>query len=103
MKNTWTNLWVDDWREPPSDKWIWAKTFEEAMFHLAKNDVTRLALDYSLSLYRETGYTIIKMLEDAVLRGKLKKPETITCHSGSPRGKAAIEEVIDRLQKGSKP
>ena len=79
-------LYVDDSRDAP-EGWITARTFEDAMRHIASGKVTHLSLDHDLGADgTETGYDILKMIERAMIQVGFTPPESIKIHTANPAG-----------------
>ena len=93
-------LWVDDIRPPKYPDWIWAKTYDEAIYWLATDCVLEASLDHDLSIqhtlgYKDrekTGYDIVCWMEENNVWPK----DGVTVHSMNPSGKFRMEQVIFR-------
>jgi hypothetical protein len=45
-------LWHDDWREPPTTEWVWAKTNEQAQAVLENGwPIVEISMDHDLGLH----------------------------------------------------
>jgi hypothetical protein len=83
-------LWLDDIRLPPKD-FVWAKTAEEAIAHLATGDVTLCSLDHDLEADL-TGYDVLEWMERCVAEGIWYGPlPTILVHSANPPARKRMQ------------
>lgn len=98
------NIWLDDVRPPPDDTWLWAKTYNEAVFFICLSgsawepSLSRISFDHDLG-EAKTGYDVAKFLAEMVEEGRVLKPRTATVHSANPPGRDNIQSVIDRYLK----
>lgn len=86
-------LWLDDIRLPPKD-FVWAKTAEEAIAHLATGDVDLCSLDHDLdeSVSTLTGYDVLEWMERCVAEGIWYGPlPTILVHSANPPARKRMQ------------
>lgn len=96
-------LWLDDVRPPHRYGcigWEWAKTYSEAIAHLATGKVTEASLDHDLSEMatigqpqpgEKTGYDVVCWMEEHNVW-----PERITVHSMNPAGSKRMHDVCSR-------
>ncbi len=93
-------LWIDDFREPPDDSWVWAKTVLDAFLEWEYNIVEEVAFDYDLG-HGETSLIFAKFIE-ALAHDGLIDPIKWSVHSDNPAGRknliAALESA-DRYWK----
>jgi len=108
-------LWVDDIRTPPDKSWIWARSYQEAIYELSLGNVTLISLDHDLGVQKEskyintphvdtsikTGYDVICWIEESVYYDRLDLPMML-CHSMNPVGRKRIETVINKLLTNKK-
>lgn len=95
-------VWVDDVREPPGredaeDDYLWARTYDEAIFLLAHQKVEVISLDHDLG-GSKTGYDIVCWIEEQVYYGRMPLPQ-IFCHSQNPVGRRRILAAVERMIK----
>jgi hypothetical protein len=83
-------LWLDDLREPPSNDYEWAKTYEEAIASLNKN-ITFSSLDHDLGLDK-SGYDVVCYMEENDIWPK----DGVHVHSMNPVGKDRMNAAIYR-------
>lgn len=97
--STYTKLWVDDIRQPPSDEWTIARSFHEAIVKLELIDFQEVSLDHDIASFygnREmTGHDIVNWLVQRKMDGK-HVPPIIKVHSANPVGVDNMEALIDR-------
>lgn len=99
MKGIDVKLYVDDTREAP-EGWTLARTFEEAMRHIASGKVAHLSLDHDLGKADgETGYDILKMIERAMNQVGFKPPESIKLHTANPVGYHNMKLAVENIRK----
>jgi hypothetical protein len=86
-------LWLDDIRLPPRG-FVWVKTAEEAIAHLATGDVELCSLDHDLdhSVSLLTGYDVLEWMERCVAEGIWYGPiPTILVHSANPPARKRMQ------------
>jgi hypothetical protein len=92
-------LYVDDCRDAP-DGWTTARTFEEAMQHIASGKVTELSLDHDLGEEgAETGYDILRMIERAMVQVGFTPPPDIKIHTANPAGYHNMKLALESIHK----
>lgn len=100
------NLWIDDYRRPPGDDWVWAKTLEEAM------DIVRGAVPIDvISFDHDLGakdlinmrwidtQPVAKWFEAEAEAGRLLKMPVWFIHSANPEGRRQLWAIMERAQK----
>lgn len=114
----YNKLWLDDWRLPPGDGWIWAKTVDDAKAYLEGDGIEEASLDHDLGAcaaclsgmtadewlekhsyqampnceHFGTGTTLVNWMEETGHWPKVK-PKV---HSLNPVGRARMQQVIDK-------
>jgi hypothetical protein len=88
-------LWLDDQRRPPSDEWVWARTFMEAIELILTHGTVydEFSLDHDLSEHEPTGYDFLRWV--VISRPDLL-PRIVRIHSANPVGAANMQAVIER-------
>lgn len=90
-------IWLDDERLPPSDKWTWAKTAEEALEFLKNDRVEELSFDHDLG-EGKTGYDVAKWIEEMAASGALD-PILWKVHSANPVGRKNITAAMKKADE----
>lgn len=93
-------LWLDDVRPAPNHTWIWAQSYENALFCLKTKSVTIMSVDHNLGEHERTGYDVMVWLErhiNTILR--IPVPEIMLCHGGTALERKRIEDVIDQINE----
>lgn len=89
-------LWVDDLREPPSNEWVVARTYEKALTLLEKNHYQHISLDHDLGQPDgKDGYGIVKWLVERKMDG-LHTPDIYHLHTANPVGYENMDATIKR-------
>lgn len=89
------NLWLDDYRSPPSDGqfWIWLKTSEEAIECISFGNISYISFDHDLGVKPDgsldEAIDVAKYIEDLAHEGKISRIEW-DVHSQNPVGKGNI-------------
>ena len=102
-------IWLDDLREAP-EGWLTCRTAQEVIYWLDKDtigyekiEVTHISLDHDLGEIEETGYEVIKYLQEKLVNNEWNKNiPYIDCHSDNPVGRNDINlgiRAIHRLAK----
>ena len=64
---------MDDVRRPPSDEWIWAKSFDQAIEVLQTGDVAEASLDNDLHPFVHDGLEVVEwMIEKRVFPRRVR-------------------------------
>jgi hypothetical protein len=97
-------LWLDDFRPPPDETWLWVKTAPDAVKVLKTRKVEQISLDYDVLWApggssvdwenKRTGMAVVLFME----RKGIWPPE-IRIHSKSVGGAARMAEVLERNGK----
>jgi hypothetical protein len=83
-------VFVDDTRRPPSDEWILARNFDEAIHLLGTRDVIEVSLDHDLGIESRSGYDICKwMVENDVW------PRYVCVHTANPVGRDNMLQLLN--------
>jgi hypothetical protein len=86
-------VFVDDTRTPPSDSWILANNFDEAIEFLRTRDVVELSLDHDLGYDSKSGYEICKwMVEHDVW------PRYVRVHTANPVGRENMVQLLNHYK-----
>ena len=94
-------LWVDDVREPPSDKWIWARSVREARTAIhtyerqMSDDTITIDLDHDAGDYANDGGDYIELLKYLEY---YQLPDTgyfFHIHSRNPVGVENMRRIIN--------
>lgn len=93
-------LWIDDIRVPQSDMQTdIARTYDEAIDLLSKNNYTTIYLDHDLADFKDgkerTGYTIVLWLVQRKFDG-LYVPQEYRFLTANPVGRKNMKNVINR-------
>lgn len=104
-------LWLDDKRFPPTNKWLWVKTAEEAIEALKKKDVLFASLDHDLApehyawapnydevaARKTNGQSVTRWLAQVYRHEDedILPPDGIRVHSMNPIGSARMVADID--------
>jgi hypothetical protein len=88
-------LWLDDEREAPIG-WIRCFSAAEANALLSSGRVVEVSLDHDLGA-ELTGYDVAKHIAYLQHVGE-PIPEILRCHSANPVGRAAIEQLFERIR-----
>lgn len=97
-------LWLDDFRLPPDETWIWCKTADEAISCLQfdKDRVTEISLDHDLGhteVYRErTGYDVATWIENMAASKMIERMKW-SVHSANPYGAKRIRMAMESADK----
>jgi hypothetical protein len=85
-------IWLDDERQPPSDRWTWIKTGEEALEALKNDRVDEISFDHDLGLGK-SGYDVAKWIEEMAANGAI---DTVVwkVHSANVVGRKNIEAAM---------
>lgn len=90
-------LWVDDLRDPPSDDWDVARTYEDAVEKLEKNHYYIVSLDHDLGQPDgQDGYGIVKWLVKRKMGSQGHMPLLYKLHTANPVGHENMKALIDR-------
>ena len=73
-------LWLDDIREPPDERWVWAKTVEDAQLAMETLDVREASLDNDLGDGEPEGRRLVLWM----CEHELWPSESIAVHSANP-------------------
>lgn len=82
-------VWLDDARKPPSSQWKWAKTVDEAIAHLAYDNVIEISLDHDLGDWQPTGRVVAEYIANMKMR------PTVYIHSMNPVGAKAMRDILE--------
>jgi len=85
-------IWLDDERQPQSDRWTWLKTGEEAIEALKNERVEEISFDHDLG-EGMTGYDVAKWIEEMASSGAIDSM-VWRVHSANPVGKQNIEAAM---------
>lgn len=89
------HLWIDDWRQPPDDSWIWAKTSGEALEAWnTHRDIGYIAFDFDLG-GTDTAEPVLRLIEAEAAAG-IRQPPRWNAHTANPVGRNMIETVMSR-------
>ena len=94
-------IWVDDMRIPPDDSYDIARTYDEAVDLLSKNQYTDIYLDHDLgdvgnpNRREMTGYDVLLFLVDRKNAGKYV-PMNFHILTANPVGRDKFVGVINR-------
>jgi hypothetical protein len=98
-------IWVDDQRKPPSNEWMWYKTYKDAVLALISIPLftepnlfnnLEISLDNDLG-GKESGEDVLKIIEELV-DGGLPIPE-IRVHTANPVARDRMELIIRRMKE----
>jgi hypothetical protein len=89
-------VFLDDIRMPPDNSWVIVRNVSEAKRILQTNSVEWLSLDHDLGDNTETGYDLVKWLEEQVYEGSIV-PMTMTTHSANPVGVKNMAAGIESI------
>lgn len=90
-------LWVDDVRPPPSDEWVWAKSYRQALSLLEQYrwEFDIISLDHDLG-GRKTGYDLLCKIEARVVEYFNYKP-FVGVHTANPVAREKMQKVANVL------
>lgn len=96
-------LWIDDIRTPPSDDWVWVKTYAQAIEALLGEDVvTEISFDHDLGdgqgEEEKTGAHVARWVEARAAEGNISKIKW-KIHSANPVGRKNIEETMKSAER----
>jgi len=90
-------LWIDDVREPPDpERWVWAKTSEEALAILRNGNVEFISFDFDLG-GRDTAYPIAEWVEARASDGI--QPPGWAIHSQNPVGRINLRVALESAER----
>lgn len=88
-------LWIDDWRTPPDDSWLWAKSSAEALALWREHrDIGYVAFDFDLG-GTDTAEPVLRLIEREAAAG-VRQPPRWNAHTANPVGRNLIETVMSR-------
>ena len=92
-------LYVDDWRHPPSDKWVLAKTITEAITILATQAVDVVSLDHDITFETNSGYrfgneTFAPVAWFISVMPEHDRPKLVVIHTANPVGAANMLQIL---------
>ena len=94
-------LWVDDMRQPPSNKWLWAlsvngaKTVIETYEHRSDIETIIISLDHDAGDWAKEGGDYIKLLDWLEERGIVDLGYFFHLHSKNPVGIQNMRAIIE--------
>lgn len=95
-------LWVDDMRQPPSDKWLWvrsvngAKTVIETYEHRFDIETITISLDHDAGDWAKEGGDYIKLLDWLEERGIVDLGYFFHLHTMNPVGRDNMRAIIQK-------
>lgn len=90
-------LFLDDVRPAP-EGWMLVTNVEDAKLVLKKYIVTHLSLDHDLGENVQTGYDLVKWIEERYFVHDIKPPE-MKIHSANPVGRQNMQRAIDAMAR----
>ena len=102
-------LYLDDVRSAPPG-WVRCLTAQEVIAWLKisgrgdiSSPITHVSLDHDLGKIEETGYEVIKFIQESLVNGSwMGSIPTLTCHSDNPVGREHIELGIRSIHRLAK-
>ena len=91
-------LWIDDWREPPDDTWVWVTNSDQAVAKLMSGDVVEVSFDNDLGLSSLEGWRILDWLELEIENGNVPMPTEMRVHSYNPVACDRMKATIARIR-----
>lgn len=90
-------LWVDDMRKPPSQDWLWARSYKAAITLLKEQNwnFEIISLDHDLGRGR-TGYDVLCFIEEHFYYVGCKPP-LIGIHTSNPVGRQRMMQIAQNL------
>ena len=78
-----SKVYLDDLREPPDNTWVTVVTAKQAIRKLEEGNVEVIDLDHDLGLKDETGYDVLKWIEEKTFTDAKYEPPTILIHTSN--------------------
>jgi len=100
-------LWLDDLREPTKflgnigKSFIWARTYEEAIHMLEKDNIDYISLDHDLGT-KKTGYDVLLYIEKRTFTDKKYSPPKIGIHTSNPSAAIKMKACKDKIEEISR-
>jgi hypothetical protein len=91
-------IYLDDLRIPPKG-WKRAYTPAQVIWHLKRQNVSALSLDYDLGLGVPTGITVLSWLEERVHDDPTFRIPEIRIHSANPAGIAMMRAAAHNIYR----
>lgn len=88
-------LFLDDVRPAP-EGWMLVTNVEDAKLVLMKYRVTHLSLDHDLGENVQSGYDLVKWIEERYFVQDIRPPE-MTIHSANPVGRQNMQRAINAM------
>jgi hypothetical protein len=90
-------LWIDDVREPPDpERWVWAKTSEEALTIIRNGGVAFISFDHDLD-GSDTTYPVANYIERQAQAGV--QPPGWAIHSQNPVGRVNLRAALESAER----
>lgn len=92
-------LYLDDIRDPPDFGWTIVRTARQAIDLLKTNQVKVISLDHDLGENIESGYDVIKFIEEQAYINKEFNIPIIHIHTDNPVGRKNMELVLNSINR----
>lgn len=92
-------LWIDDVRNPPSDKWIWAKNSFDALRIIKDNwmGITFISFDHDLG-GDDTSVRVADFIEEQAAMNAYRRFEW-DIHSANPVGRKRLRQALEKADE----
>lgn len=92
-----SKIYLDDLREPPDQTWMWVTTVKAAIGFLNQGNVKTISLDHDLGMTKDTGYDVLKWIEEKVFTDDKYEPPIIMIHTQNPVAEKTMSAARNRI------
>ena len=92
-------IYLDDFRDAPSDDWIVFRSVPPLIAALKKRNVDVVSLDHDLGNYNGTGYDVLVWIENETATNPEYNPPEIRIHTSNPAARGRMESAVESIRK----
>lgn len=97
VKPDGSKVYLDDIRPAPDNTWVLVVNYKQAIKELEKLTVETISLDHDLGWVDETGYDVLKWIEERTFTDPEYTPPNILIHTSNPSAEERMVAARNRI------